>query len=238
MLKKKKIFSSLLALTFAVTGMFTFGSCGGSAIAGKDGKDGRGIQSVEYDENGDLLITFTDGATQTVKMPQTDEDQNVETTKKGKYYEAELTFFVNPSKDGTDADLAISGSYGDSVADTMLALLESELFAKQIISTMDNPPEAEIGGVVNPEYKQLLAKVQETTFFSNKATEADNRTNSLFYVTISVLNDQEFAEMLFNAIQSEMISFLETNMPIPSGYIQTKCALLTPTAQIVCVEYK
>ena len=37
---------------------------------GQDGKDGVGIEKVEYDADGNLLITFTDGTTQTVVMPE------------------------------------------------------------------------------------------------------------------------------------------------------------------------
>ena len=37
---------------------------------GKDGKDGIGIETIEYDENGDLVILFTDGSTKTVKSPE------------------------------------------------------------------------------------------------------------------------------------------------------------------------
>ena len=41
---------------------------------GVDGKDGVGIEKVEYDENGDLKITFTNGITQTVAMPEKEEE--------------------------------------------------------------------------------------------------------------------------------------------------------------------
>ena len=37
---------------------------------GQDGKDGVGIEKVEYDADGNLVITFTDGTTQTVVMPE------------------------------------------------------------------------------------------------------------------------------------------------------------------------
>ena len=37
---------------------------------GKDGTDGLGIEKVELNANGNLVITFTDGTTQTVEMPK------------------------------------------------------------------------------------------------------------------------------------------------------------------------
>ena len=55
------------------------GKDGKDGVDGKDGKDGvngkngNGIKKVELTENGDLLITFTDGTTQTVEMPKKQE---------------------------------------------------------------------------------------------------------------------------------------------------------------------
>lgn len=37
---------------------------------GKNGENGVGIEKVEFDKDGNLLITFTDGTTQTVEMPE------------------------------------------------------------------------------------------------------------------------------------------------------------------------
>ncbi len=45
------------------------GDKGDTGATGAQGADGVGIEKVEYDENGDLKITFTDGTTQTVAMP-------------------------------------------------------------------------------------------------------------------------------------------------------------------------
>ena len=42
----------------------------GVKAKGDKGDKGVGIEKVEYDENGDLKITFTDGSTQTVKAPE------------------------------------------------------------------------------------------------------------------------------------------------------------------------
>ena len=49
---------------------------------GDKGDTGVGIEKVEYDANGDLLITFTDGRTQTVAMPEKD-GGNQETEQEG-----------------------------------------------------------------------------------------------------------------------------------------------------------
>ena len=46
---------------------------GKDGAPGKDGAQGVGIKTVAFDENGDLLITFTDNSTQAVEMPKTQE---------------------------------------------------------------------------------------------------------------------------------------------------------------------
>ena len=46
------------------------GDQGEQGLPGEKGDIGVGIEKVEYDANGDLLITFTDGTTQTVAMPE------------------------------------------------------------------------------------------------------------------------------------------------------------------------
>ena len=46
---------------------------------GENGKDGVGIQEVAFDENGDLVITFTDGSTKIVPMPEKENETPVHT---------------------------------------------------------------------------------------------------------------------------------------------------------------
>ena len=46
------------------------GEAGAKGEKGDQGEQGVGIKKVEYDENGNLAITFTDGTTQTVEMPK------------------------------------------------------------------------------------------------------------------------------------------------------------------------
>ena len=49
------------------------GAQGEKGDQGATGAQGVGIEKVELDENGDLLITFTDGTKQTVEMPEQEE---------------------------------------------------------------------------------------------------------------------------------------------------------------------
>ena len=46
------------------------GETGAQGPQGDKGEDGVGIEKVEYDENGNLVITFTDGTKTTVEMPE------------------------------------------------------------------------------------------------------------------------------------------------------------------------
>ena len=60
---------------------------------GDTGAQGVGIEKVEFDENGDLLITFTDGTKQTVEMPE--QEEHVHTFGEWTVFTAEETFCEN-----------------------------------------------------------------------------------------------------------------------------------------------
>ena len=87
-MKMKKFLIGLLSLACVTAGSFGLASCkipGLQALQGEKGDKGEqgvGIEKVEYDKNGDLLITFTDGSTQTVAMPEKD-GGNQETEQEG-----------------------------------------------------------------------------------------------------------------------------------------------------------
>ena len=46
---------------------------GKDGINGNDGNDGRGIDSVAYDKDGNLVITYTDNTSDTVVLPEREE---------------------------------------------------------------------------------------------------------------------------------------------------------------------
>lgn len=150
------------------------------------------------------------------------------------YYGTTIVFYVNPTKESSSSNLPVYGSYGDNVTDTMVVLLESEYFADQLLQGMENAPEEIVDGELNPEYEELLRKIQESTTFTNYNTEntLSAQPNNVFYTKISVLNDKEFAEELLARIQSETVAFIEENMPIPSGYNKTRCLPITKINKI------
>ena len=126
------------------------------------------------------------------------------------YYGTTVVFYVNPIKDTAETDgLPVQGSYGENITATMVALLESEYFARLILEgiTINNQKiEAQIDGQPNPTYFNLLKRIQSFTSYADKdpAKSADTKQpNNLFYAQISVLNDKDFAQILLERIIEE-----------------------------------
>ena len=61
-------------------------------------------------------------------------------------------------------------------------------------------------------------------------SEADNTTNlakSFIYVSIDVLNNEGFANFLFERINVVLPEYVEAKMTVPSGYVGTNCQRIT-----------
>ena len=67
------------------------GEKGDKGDAGQDGKDGVGIEDIVLDENGNLVITFTDGTTKTLTLPEigagNNDEENTEQGTPGLHYQ-------------------------------------------------------------------------------------------------------------------------------------------------------
>lgn len=155
------------------------------------------------------------------------------------YYGTTVVFYVNPVKKGVETEgLPVQGSYGENITATMVALLESEYFARLILEgiTVDNQKiEAEIEGQPNPQYFNLLKNIQAFTTYADKDPAKSSETkqpNNLFYAQISVLNDEAFAQILLDRIIEEGATFIESSMHVPSGYDTTKCETISVNHQI------
>ena len=157
--------------------------------------------------------------------------------KSGTYYEGYFALYVNPLKEGeTVPSLHITGVYTKNVTDTMLVLLESELFAEQVLYTMPNPPQKEIDGELNLAYKNAIQIIQQSTSFSNKNSAGVPQPNNIFYVRVSTKQSEAFAKTLYECLQRETIDFIVKNTPILKGYVGTSCELIE-NKQIATVFY-
>jgi hypothetical protein len=146
------------------------------------------------------------------------------------YYGTTVMFYVNPVKENADSKIPVYGSYGNNITETMVVLLESEYFAQEIIKGIPNAPEKEIDGKMNPAYAAYIKRVQQCTTFSNKDNskpDEENQPNNIFYASISVKNDPDFANLLLLRLEDETVSFIEANMPVPDGYQLTKCVTIS-----------
>lgn len=85
-MKTRKLLLTALSMMLVATSAFAFASCdqmkgakgdkgetGATGATGAAGQDGLGVDGVEYDANGDLKITYTDGTSETIGMPGNEE---------------------------------------------------------------------------------------------------------------------------------------------------------------------
>ncbi|MBR2340779.1 MAG: hypothetical protein IKA72_00005 [Clostridia bacterium] len=81
-MKTRKFLLTALSMMLVATSAFAFASCdqlkgekgdkgdkGDKGVQGTDGTAGKGIEKVEYDADGKLKVTFTDGTSQTLEAP-------------------------------------------------------------------------------------------------------------------------------------------------------------------------
>ena len=82
------------------------------------------------------------------------------------------------------------------------------------------------------KYKSELAKYKGAVSYSYRDKDEDmddgnNLVQSFICVTVSVLDDREFAENMVSLIKGVLPEYVEANMPIPSEYSGTNCQLWT-----------
>ena len=157
--------------------------------------------------------------------------------KKGIYQEGYFALYINPLKEGEKVpSLHIYGAYSKNVTDTVLALLESEYFAEQVLYAMPNAPQKELDGKINPAYTNAIKLIQQATSFSNDNHVGVEQPNNVFYVYVSMKQSEAFAQTLYECLQKETISFIVENMPILKGYAGTSCELIE-NKKITTVSY-
>lgn len=84
-------------------------------------------------------------------------------------------------------------------------------------------------------YEELIITVTESInyrYYDETETDVDDLARSFIYVKISVLNDEELANDLFDQLLIMLPRYVETNMAVPSGYIGTNCQRITRLNEI------
>ena len=79
-------------------------------------------------------------------------------------------------------------------------------------------------------YEELIITVTESInyrYYDETETDVDDLARSFIYVNVSVLNDEELANDLFDQLLIMLPRYVEKNMAIPSGYIGTNCQRTT-----------
>ena len=177
------------------------------------------------------------------------------------YYGASISFFVAPSKtsitddtvttgatltassddDDKDKDYSIDGQYTQSVMDTITILLNSDVFAKQIVDDLNLAPTAPAAGATDEQikayeraYKGQINRVMgamECTYYKGSKPDQDASRNFI-YVTVSVLNDRAYAEKVLNSIETQLPLIVSENMPQQGEYTSTKCILTTQYQEV------
>lgn len=79
-------------------------------------------------------------------------------------------------------------------------------------------------------YEELIVTVTESInyrYYDETETDVDDLARSFIYVNVSVLNDEELANDLFDQLLVMLPRYVEKNMAIPSGYVGTNCQRIT-----------
>ena len=80
-----------------------------------------------------------------------------------KYYGTDLEFYVNPKEtvsSDTTSTYGVYGAYGVNVMNTIIELLNSEMFAEDLMESMTEAPEIpDNNGTITPEYRNFLKKI-------------------------------------------------------------------------------
>ncbi len=102
-------------------------------------------------------------------------------------------------------------------------------------STVSKAEKAEIVETIIDEwrtldtYKQLIRAVEESTTYTHTLNNDDKyaTASSFIVVEVSVLNDEEFANKLFERVKAGVESYVEKNMFVPPNYVGTRCRKVT-----------
>lgn len=110
--------------------------------------------------------------------------------------------------------------------------VEKEESLKLLAEAQEKTEEAVAKWREMPGYAAMVATNRECVSFSyynedERPEDLEDLARSFIYVKISVLNDKDLANELYQKVLEIMPIFVEENMAIPSGYSGTKCRRIT-----------
>lgn len=170
------------------------------------------------------------------------------------YYGTSVEFYVNPIKSAdadaeTGSQYGIYGAYNKPVMESMIELLNSEVFAETLLLDENGMPakgiSSEIDGLIEAgdtngaleawrktkHYHNSISFVcASTSYFGiEESTEntTDNLAKSFIIVKISVLNKEEDAKILLERVKTRVPSYVVQNMAKPDGFDKTNCQRIT-----------
>ncbi|MBQ8685917.1 MAG: hypothetical protein IJ514_07080 [Clostridia bacterium] len=153
---------------------------------------------------------------------------------KVKEWEAELQTLVAGNATTTEIETAREECLGEAKRALETAQDNEELAeiaeTKAIETANDAVEAARVLWRATELYETLIVTVTESvdyTYYDETETDVDDLARSFIYVNISVLNDEELANDLFDQILVMLPRYVETNMAVPSGYIGTNCQRIT-----------
>ena len=172
------------------------------------------------------------------------------------YRNAEEDGSVNTNGAGS-SQYGVYGAYGRHVMDNIIKVLSSESFAEILIDGVTENTEDGTEVIAKPmknipdkmgfnnkgerymtnEYKALLRKVNNSVKFSyleedSNVADANNLARSFIYVTISVINDKDFAQSILDSVKQVLPWYVEKNMTVPTDYDGTQCQKITVLEEI------
>lgn len=150
------------------------------------------------------------------------------------------------SDDDKKDDYSIDGQYTQSVMDTITILLNGDVFAKQIVDDMGLAPQAPQALAPDATEEQKTAYeaafkrykdaykgqinavkgAMECTYYKGSEPN-ENASRNYIYVTVSVLNNRDYAQKVLDSIETQLPIIVKENMPRQGEYTDTKCILAT-----------
>lgn len=170
------------------------------------------------------------------------------------YYGTTVEFYVNPIKSAeadaeTGSQYGIYGAYNKPVMESMVELLNSEVFAETLLLDENGMPakgiSAEIDALIEAgdtnaaletwrktkHYQKAISFVCASTTYScieeANANTVENLAKSFIIVNVSVLNDEADAKILLERVKSRVPAYVVQNMAKPDGFDKTNCQRIT-----------